>query len=120
MADHNELGKKGEELAVKHLKENGYKIVETNYRFKKDELDIIAEKNDSLIIVEVKTRVNEYFGRPEEFVSQGKQKRIINCANQYILEKDIESEIRFDIIAVVINSKRTSLNHIEEAFIPSP
>lgn len=120
MADHNELGKKGEELAVKHLSENGYRIIETNYRFKKDELDIVAEKDNSLIVVEVKTRINEHFGRPEEFVTQGKQKRIINCANQYILEKDIDLEVRFDIIAVIINSKRTSLNHITDAFIPEP
>lgn len=120
MADHNELGKKGEELAVKHLRENGYLIKETNYRFKKDELDIVVEKDGLLIIVEVKTRVNAYFGRPEEFVTPGKQKRIINCANQYVVERDIHKEVRFDIIAVVINAKQKSLNHIENAFIPGP
>jgi len=83
-------------------------------------LDIIAEKDGLLIIAEVKTRINEYFGRPEEFVTPAKQKRIINCTNRYLIERDIDKEVRFDIIAVVINAKRKSLNHIENAFIPGP
>ena len=120
MAEHNELGKKGEELALKHLKDRGYKILETNKRYQRDELDIIAEKDNLLIIVEVKTRINDYFGKPEEFVTRAKQKRIVNAADQYIMENDIDLETRFDVVSVITNQKRTEINHIEEAFTPEP
>lgn len=118
MADHNELGEKGEEMALQHLEKNGFEILDTNWRFGKDEIDIIARKSDELIIVEVKTRINEYFGDPEEFVSTGKQKRLIKAANAYIEEKDLDLETRFDVIGIILNSKYQKINHIEEAFGP--
>lgn len=66
MAAHNELGKEGEDLAALHLMEKGYRIRHRNWRSGKKEIDIVAEKDGELVIVEVKTRGNENFGRPED------------------------------------------------------
>ena len=118
MAEHNELGKKGEELAVKHLAEKGYKIKETNWRFGNDEIDIIAEHNNFLVVVEVKTRQSNYFGEPEEFVTLKKQQFIIRAANAYIEKKMIDLETRFDIVSVIVTPKGVRVNHIEDAFYP--
>jgi putative endonuclease len=96
MADFHELGKNGEELAVRHLKSNGYEILETNWRKGSLEVDIIARKGNTLVIAEVKTRSTNYFGEPEEFVTRAKQKNLIKAANSYILQNNFDhgSEIR--------------------------
>ena len=72
MAEHNELGKKGEELAVKYLQEDGYEILDRNWTFQKAEIDIIAQKDNYLAIVEVKTRSSLDFGDPQDFVKPKK------------------------------------------------
>jgi len=77
MAEHNEIGKYGENIAFDYLLKNGYKIKERNWRFGKGEIDVIAEENNTIVIVEVKTRSSEYFGDPEESVSRKKQKKIV-------------------------------------------
>ena len=79
MAQHNNLGKKGEDLAIALLKQNGCKISAINCRFQRLEIDIVAETNDEIIFVEVKSRGTSYFGNPEEFISRGQQKRIIEA-----------------------------------------
>jgi putative endonuclease len=76
MAEHNELGKKGEQLAIDFLIEKEYKILEKNYRFQKAEVDIIAQKDAVLAVVEVKTRSSNYFGNPQDFVNPKKNKTI--------------------------------------------
>jgi len=119
MASHNELGKEGEKLAVKYLSNLGYEILETNFRFKRDEVDIIASKNDFIVFVEVKTRANNFLGEPEEAVSVSKQKRIIKVANHYLIENDLDNEGRFDIIGIILNQNTKKINHITEAFMPS-
>ena len=78
MANHNELGKKGEEFAIDFLVKAGYKILEKNYRFQKAEVDIIALKGLVLAIVEVKTRSTDYFGNPQDFVNPKKIKPFRN------------------------------------------
>jgi putative endonuclease len=118
MAEHNELGKKGEELAARHLVAKGYKIKETNWRYGNDEVDIIAEHNNFLVVVEVKTRQSNYFGEPEAFVTLKKQQFIIRAANAYIEQKNIDLETRFDIVSVVMAREETQVNHIEDAFYP--
>ena len=75
MAEHNLLGAEGENIALKHLEKNGYKILARNWKHQKEEIDIIAEKNNELAIIEVKTRRGNFFGEPEEFVSKTKQKQ---------------------------------------------
>jgi len=117
MADHNELGALGEEEAVKFLIKNGYRIKERNWRFAKAELDIIAENDEWLVMVEVKTRSNDAFGNPEEFVSRAKQKHLIRAANRYLELFPTDKDTRFDIISIVIEPKFL-LEHIPEAFYP--
>lgn len=117
MAEHNITGQKGEEMAAKFLEEKGYTILETNWRFMHLEADIIAEKAKILVIAEVKTRKNNYFGEPESFVTKQKQKNLIKAANAYIERKQLDLEVRFDIVSVVLNDN-TSIKHIEDAFYP--
>ena len=116
MAHHNQTGTKGEKLAVNYLIKNGYSIVATNWRYKKNEIDIIAQKNDLLVFIEVKTRSSEHFGSPEVFVTPQKRKRIIRAANAYVLEKDLLIDARFDIITVVFEKGQHKITYFKDAF----
>lgn len=116
MAEHNLIGKKGEEIALGYLKKKGFKILEINWRFKKAEIDLITLKDDLLVVVEVKTRSSEAFENPKEAVTIGKQKNIIKAADAYIQEKEIDLECRFDVVSVLILKNETSIEHIEDAF----
>ncbi|MGJ8665133.1 MAG: YraN family protein [Patiriisocius sp.] len=116
MADHNELGELGEELATQFLIKKGYEILERNFTFQKAEIDIIAQCNNEIIIVEVKTRNSNFFGDPQDFVTPAKIKLLTKAANEYIISNDISLEARFDIIAVLKNSKEQKIEHFENAF----
>lgn len=118
MAEHNELGAKGEEMAAKFLVENNYEILERNWRYRNAEIDIIAKKGDELAIVEVKTRTSNYFGEPEEFVSRKQQQNLIMASNEYVLTNDLDVDVRFDIISIIFNQKQERVHHIEGAFYP--
>jgi putative endonuclease len=118
MADHIDKGISGEKLAVQHLKEKGYHILHTNWRNGKAEADVIAENETFLVLVEVKTRATEYFGAPDEAVHKQKQKMLVKAAEAYIELNNINKEIRYDIISIVMNDKQTTINHIEDAFYP--
>src|SRR5690554_7275187 len=114
MASHNELGKIGEEIAVQYLLKNGYKILCRNFYFEKAEIDIIAQKEeDTVVIVEVKTRNSDFFGDPQSFVTPKKIQRLVKAANEYIISNDLDVEARFDIIAVLKNKTQESLEHFE-------
>ncbi len=117
MATHNELGKKGEELAVQFLKKNGYKILELNWRFKKAEVDIISQKNNILAVVEVKTRSSNYFGNPQDFVNPKKIQLLVDAINEYVISKNLDVEVRFDIIAILKNKNTFEIEHLEDAFL---
>ena len=117
MAQHNELGKKGEQLAIDYLVENGYSIVEKNYRFQKAEIDVIAQKENVLVVVEVKTRSTDYFGNPQDFVNPKKIKLLVSAIDNYVTEKDLDVEIRFDIIAIVKQKNIFKIEHLEDAFL---
>ena len=117
MAIHNELGEKGEELAVEFLQKKGYKILERNWRFKKAEVDIITIKNNVLAVVEVKTRSSNYFGNPQDFVNPKKIQLLAEAINEYVTSKDLEVEVRFDIIAILKNKKAFEIEHLEDAFL---
>ena len=116
--DNYAFGREGEIEAVRHLKKNGYKILETNWHYGRFELDIIAQKGDILAIVEVKTRATDYYGDPEDAVDYRKRKIIIECANAYIEERDLDVDVRFDIIAILKTDRETLLRHIDDAFLP--
>ncbi len=119
MAEHNELGVKGEKLAKAHLLEKNHRILCTNYRFKHLELDIISFFKDTLVITEVKTRSSKFMAGPEKTISKKKQKDIIKATNEYVLEKAIDAEIRFDVISIILNDKGCEVEHIEDAFYPT-
>lgn len=116
MAQHNELGKKGEQLAVDFLIENNYDIVERNYRFDKAEVDIIAKKDDILAIVEVKTRSSLDFGNPQDFVKPKQIKNLVKAVDEYVTENNLDVEVRFDIIAILKQKNDYEIEHLENAF----
>ena len=116
MAEHNELGKLGEELAENYLTKNGYIILETNWTFQKAEIDIIAQKENILAIVEVKTRSSIEFGLPQDFVKPKKIQLLVKAVNEYVISNDLDVEIRFDIIAICKQGKDYKAEQIEDAF----
>ncbi|OXG09293.1 putative endonuclease [Flavobacterium araucananum] len=120
MAEHNELGKKGEDLAVDYLQENGYKILERNWTFKKAEIDIIAQKDLFLAVIEVKTRSSLDFGLPQDFVKPKKIQLLIKAVNAYINYREKDSyddlNIRFDIIAIHKDGETFAIEHLTDAF----
>jgi len=115
---HYELGQEGEKLAREYLQNNDYTILETNWRSKGYEVDIIARYNNLLVIVEVKSRSSTVFCKPHEAVNRNKQISIIKVAESYIYSQNIELEVRFDIIEVVFGIQRHEVKHIENAFYP--
>jgi putative endonuclease len=118
MAEHNELGKKGELIARKFLEEIGFKIIKTNWRHEKDEIDVIAKDGDELVMVEVKTRSTRYFGEPSEAVGAAKESFMIRAAEAYLEIHDLNMDTRFDIISIVVDNKGESIEHIKDAFYP--
>lgn len=116
MAEHNELGKFGEEQAVAYLQQNSYDILETNWTFQKAEIDIIAQKENILAIVEVKTRSSIEFGLPQDFVKPKKIQLLVKAVNEYVISNDLDVEVRFDIIAVYKEDGNFKIEHIEDAF----
>jgi putative endonuclease len=116
MAEHNELGKLGEELAVEFLRKNGYEILETNWTFQKAEIDIIAKKENILAVVEVKTRSSIEFGLPQDFVKPKKIQLLVKAVDAYVIEKDLDINVRFDIIAIHKEGKSFVMDHLIDAF----
>ena len=108
----------GEDLAANHLLQKGYKILERNWRCGHLEVDIIAETDDCVVFVEVKTRKSTAFGNPEVFVDVQKQRHLIRAASYYSKFKNITKEIRFDIVSIVNNMESQEIRHIEDAFKP--
>ncbi len=119
MAQHNELGIKGEEEAERYLKAEGYKIIEKNWRMHGYEVDIIAQTDDYIVFVEVKTRTTAMYGNPEDFVNKSRQKRLIAAANIYLNYFEIDTPPRFDIIGLVWDGKKFHIEHIDDAFLPT-
>ncbi len=112
------FGNKGEKIALQFLKKKGYDILETNWFYGHKEIDIVAFKDNELIIVEVKTRSSNYFGEPYEFVDRKKQLFLIEAANGYLEEKGLDLPVRFDVISILIRNGKTEIFHIENAFSP--
>lgn len=112
------IGIKGEQIAQKFLREKGYTIVHCNWRYKRLEVDIIAEAEGLVVFVEVKTRSSNRFGEPEEFVSARKQAFLIDAAHHYLLDNNHNCEARFDVVAVTINNNNVTVKHLPGAFFP--
>ncbi|GAF04787.1 YraN family protein [Saccharicrinis fermentans] len=118
MSKHNELGKEGEQAAANYLTDKGYKILEQNWRYKHKEIDLIAQNEELLVIAEIKTRSTEEWEHPEESITKSKIRFLVDATEAYILEHDIDLEVRFDVISVVPENRGWKIDHIEEAFYP--
>lgn len=114
----NELGKKGEELAIAYLRSKEFKIRATNWQFGHKEVDIIAEKNGKIHFVEVKARSQFYFDEPKQAVVRKKQNNIIQAADGYMQRYMVEMEACFDIIGIVFYENHHELEYLENAFDP--
>lgn len=112
-----ELGKWGEKLATKYLKLKGYRIIENNYSCKLGEIDIIAEKSNYLVFIEVKTRRSENFGLPQAAVDYRKQEKIKKVASYYIAyNNDKDLQVRFDVISILVWNLKPRIEHFKGAF----
>lgn len=116
MAIHNEIGTKGELLAVNFLKSRQYLVLETNWRWRKAEVDIIAQEANTLVFVEVKTRSSATFMKPEEAVHLKKQKMLKDAAEAYCDAHGLDVELRFDIISIIKEGNKVTTKHIIGAF----
>lgn len=120
MAHNNNIGNRGEAWAVTYLQQKGYHILACNWRYRKAEVDIIAQYEQQLVVVEVKTRKSNYFGYPEQSVSEKKQALLASAAEAYCYDAKWEGEVRFDVIAITYKNVEGKLNyelvHIEDAF----
>jgi len=119
MAESHNLGKKGEDLAADHLKEAGFKILTRNWKWGKHEIDIIAEKKDLIVFVEVKTRNDDFQMPPVTAVTNEKQKSIIYAADGYLQKFNINKESRFDVMIIIKSGESYQIDHIEDAFYPT-
>ena len=119
MAQHIKTGKQGEALALEYIKDKGYEILETNWRYRRSEVDIIAMDQKILVFIEVKTRGSDYFGKPEIAVTKYKKKLLIDAGTAYMQKIMHTWEIRFDIIAIVLRSENdVEIQHYTDAFFP--
>jgi putative endonuclease len=114
-----EIGELGEKLARQHLIHLGYKILAKNWHYGHLELDIIARENDQIVVVEVKSRSGIRYEHPSEAVTSGKMKRIVEAADAYLQEHEIDLETRFDVITVIFFEKGHELEHFKDAFYPT-
>jgi putative endonuclease len=119
MASTKEIGEIAEGLAQQHILKLGYKIKDTNWHFGHLELDIVAQDGDQLVIIEVKSRNGIRYEHPSEAVTNTKIKRIVEAAEAYIFEKDLNMETRFDVITVIFFKQSHELEHFKDAFYPT-
>ncbi len=112
-----ELGKKGEDLALRFLNKNGYRIIERNYVCKMGEMDIIAREKDTLAFIEVKTRTSTAFGPPQLAVNASKQRQMSKVALNFLKEKKLEEvKARFDVVAILLGPQGEEIELIRDAF----
>lgn len=116
-SDHRELGRKGESIAAEYLASNGYQILHSNWRYRKTEVDLIAQWGSILVFVEVKSRTSDFFGDPESFVTERKEMLLQEAAAGYMELHQYDGEIRFDIIGILFQSDYSyRITHYPDAF----
>jgi putative endonuclease len=119
MSNHLETGMAGEQFAASRLEADGYRILQRNWRYRRAEIDLIAEKDGILVFVEVKTRRSVDFGMPESFVTARKARFMAEAASAFMEEYGHEGELRFDIIAVLMLPEvPVQVSHFIDAFFP--
>ena len=115
----DELGIKGEKIAVGYLKKEGYQILDCNWFYDHKEVDIIAQQGDEIVIVEVKTREGDYFEDPWEAVSTRKIRNLVEVADAWLNQRHVDLETRFDVISIIFSDDvNYELTHFPGAFIP--
>ena len=119
MAEHNRLGVHGEDLAVQHLEKEGYAVLERNWHYGKEEVDIICTNKTFIVFVEVKTRSTDFFGMPESAVNKRKRKVLVRLADAYVNIHNITLDVRYDIISILSWDGGHKIRHIEDAFYPT-
>lgn len=118
MTSTREKGVNSEEIAVEHLVKNGYMVMERNWYSSHHEIDIIAVKDNVLVVIEVKSLFSNYIQEPYKAVNRNKQQMIISAANAYIRQNNVNNEVRFDVISILLSTKEPIIEHIENAFYP--
>jgi len=116
MKEHNlNIGRLGEDIARRYLEKKGYSIVDQNYKNKYAEIDLIAQYKDNLIFVEVKTRIGEQFGIPEDAINRNKLRRLIRNAQVYMMRKNYDLDFRIDAVCIVLdeNKQPIRIDHYE-------
>lgn len=109
------LGNRGEKIAAKFLRKQGYRIIEKNYHSRLGEIDIVAKENESIVFVEVKTRCSTDFGLPEEALSYDKRRRLSKLALGYLAHRRIkDTNCRFDVVSILMDNNRANkVKHIK-------
>ena len=116
-SDNRSLGTRGEEIALVYLKKRRFRVIETNYRCKCGEIDIIARDGSVIVFVEVKTRRTESYGPPQLSVTPFKQRQISKAALTWLVQNRlVESNARFDVVGVVLREGEPVVDHIKNAF----
>ena len=120
MAAHNQLGALGEDLALSFLEKKGYKLIAKNWRFRRNEIDLIMQDADNIVFVEVKTRTKSELGVPTDAITSSKIRHLVSVAHAYLQQHQSRLYPRFDIVAIVINpeGQTSKIEHIEDAFYP--
>ncbi|WP_422082268.1 YraN family protein [Ulvibacterium sp.] len=116
MGKHNEFGKEGEQMAVDFLMAKGYSIKYRNYRYLKSEIDIIAQKGNTLAIIEVRARSNDQIIPIAETITKKKIGLLAMGADHYVTEQELDVEVRFDVITILKNRKIFKIEHLKDAF----
>ena len=118
MAQHNDFGTQGEDIAIDFLRRKGYIILDRNWRSGHKEIDIVARKDDTVVFVEVKARANAFYGNPEDAVTRRKMHLLVLAADAYLRYNAIDLEVRFDIITITGTLEKPYIKHYESAFRP--
>lgn len=120
MAEHNQTGATGEQLACRFLEQQGMLVLERNWRHGRHEIDVVAQQGKELVIVEVKTRSSDLYGQPAEAVKRGKRGKLIKAANAYVELTGCSLALRFDIVSIILHpSGKPFIHHIPDAFYPT-
>lgn len=105
-------------MAKEYLLQKGWKLLAENWRFEHKEVDLIFQEGKELVIVEVKTRSTDYFGNPEEAINKAKEEHLIYAAEAYLEEHNLNLEVRYDVLAVILKNGKHKITHIVDAFYP--
>lgn len=118
MAQHNDFGTLGEDIAVDFLRRKGYILLDRNWRSGHKEIDIVAMQGDTVVFVEVKARANILYGNPEDAVTRRKMHLLVLAADAYLRCNALDNEVRFDVITVTGTVQKPYIRHYEQAFRP--